>query len=200
MDEQFWGQIVAAIFGGTIAAGTGWFIDWRRESRKFDNTRALLITGICDDLQHSLVLFDKVSEEYEKMGTIYFATLKELKESRHVYENNKDWITLFDDGSLRKQIFRYYLQSNDAISMLEYQQHRKYELENKLNELVTKIKSENQTISDDDAGKQALSYMVKENNEYIDLQTVRIPKYVTKLKEFRSTAENLIQKLSNLNH
>ncbi|MBL0317962.1 MAG: hypothetical protein IPP74_01445 [Alphaproteobacteria bacterium] len=198
MDDQFWGQIVAATIGGAIAAGTGWFIDWRRESRKFDKARALLITGICDDLQHSLVLFDKVSDEYQKTRIIYFATLNELKESRHVYQNNKDWITVFDDGDLRKQIFKYYLQSNDAISMLEFNQRRKYELENKHNELVTKIKSENKTMSDEDAGRQALSYMVKENNEYMDLNNVRLPESVAKLREFKATAENIIVKLKNM--
>jgi hypothetical protein len=198
MDDQFLVQIMAATIGGAIAAGTGWFIDWRRESRKFDKARALLITGMCDDLQHSLVLFDKVSEEYQKTRTIYFATLNELKESRYVYQNNKDWITIFDDGDLRKHIFSYYLQSNDAISMLEFEQRRKYDLENKHNELVTKIKSENTTMSDEDAAKQALSYMVKENNEYIDLINVRIPQSVIKIRDFRSTVESLIQKLSNL--
>ncbi len=191
-------QIIAAVVGGFIAGGTGWFIDWKRENRKFQNLRKLLITGICDDLQHSLTLFDKVSEEYQKTRIIYFATLNEIRESRYVYQNNKDWITVFEDGDLRKQIFRYYLQSNDAINMLEFEQRRKYELENKNNELVTKIKSDNPTTSDEDAGKQALSYMVKEYNEYIDLNNVRIPQSVTKLREFKATAENVIAKLKNI--
>jgi hypothetical protein len=146
-------------------------------------------------LQHSLTLFDKISDEYEKMRTIYFATLNEFKESRHVYRNNKDLMTIFEDSELRKSIFKYYLQSSDTINMLEFDQRRKYEIENKLNELVTKIKSENSSISDDDAGKQALGYMVKENNEYNDLNN-RIPQSVTKLKEFKITAENLINRLS----
>jgi hypothetical protein len=136
-------QIIAAVIGGFIAAGTGWFIDWKRENRKFQNLRKLLITGICGDLKHSLTLFDKVFDEYQKMKTIYFATLNELRESRHVYQNNKDWVTIFEDGELRNLIFKYYLQSSDAINMLEFEQRRKYELENKHNELVTKIKSEN---------------------------------------------------------
>jgi hypothetical protein len=195
MDNQFLGQIIASIAGGAIAAGTGWFIDWKRENRKFQNLRKLLITGVCDDLQHSLTLFDKISDEYEKMRTIYFATLNEFKESRHVYRNNKDLMTIFEDSELRKSIFKYYLQSSDTINMLEFDQRRKYEIENKLNELVTKIKSENSSISDDDAGKQALGYMVKENNEYNDLNN-RIPQSVTKLKEFKITAENLINRLS----
>ncbi len=82
--------------------------------------------------------------------------------------------------------------------MLEFEQRRKYELENKNNELVTKIKSDNPTTSDEDAGKQALSYMVKEYNEYIDLNNVRIPQSVTKLREFKATAENVIAKLKNI--
>ncbi|GEM_PF-1322446 len=197
MDYQFFSQIIAATVGGLIAGGTGWFIDFRREARKFDKLQALLITGICDDLQHSLLLFDKVFDEYEKTKVIYFATLNELRESRYVYQNNKDWVTIFEDGDLRKQIFKYYLQSNDTISKLQFQQSRKYDLENKHNELVTKIKSEKPTISDADAIKQALSYMVKESNEY-DTLNESIKQSVTNLRDFRRTAEAIIEKLKKI--
>ena len=106
-------------------------------------------------------------------------------------------MTIFEDGELRNLIFRYYLQSSDAINTLEYEQRRKYELENKRNELVIKIKSENPVMSNDDAMNQAPGYMVKENIEYIDLNS-RIPLSVSKLKEFKHTAVDIINRLKNI--
>jgi hypothetical protein len=190
-------QVTAAIVGGFIAGCTGWFIDWKRENRKFQALRNFLITGICDDLQHSVGLFDKIHEEYEKTGIIYFTTLNELKESRYVYHNNKDWMAIFDDGDLRKKIFKYYLQSNNAIHMLEFFQQRKYDIEARVDELAIKIKSENPTFSQEEALKQAIGYMSKEHTEYENLPK-HISQFANKLKDFKTTAETIITKLKTI--
>ena len=190
-------QIIAAVVGGFIAGATGWFVDWKREDRKIRNLRKFLITGICDDLQHTPTLFDKLIEEYNKTCIIYFATLNELKESRHVYQNNKDWMIIFENGDLRKQIFKYYLESGDTINMLEFDQRRKYELENKHNELVTKIKLETPDIAESEANSKALNYMAKENTEYNYINNTKIPQSITKLKELKTEAKEIINKLSD---
>ncbi|MFQ5661431.1 MAG: hypothetical protein ACE5GZ_13500 [Gammaproteobacteria bacterium] len=190
-------QIIAAVVGGFLAAGTGWFLDWRREKAKLKQLRKLLTTGICDDLQHSISLYEKVAEEWDKMKTVYFATLNELRESRQTYQNNKDWVTIFDKPELRKKIFRYYLQSADRFNVLEYQQRRKYEIENKLNDLVRNIKFQDPAISHDDALKTALGYMEAESQEYNNL-TQSIPDSIAKLNQFKSTAEDLLDKLQRL--
>ena len=93
--------------GGFLAASTGWFLDRRREKAKVKQLRKLLTTGIGDDLQHSIDLYDKIADEWEKTKTVWFATLNELRESRQTYLNNKDWVTIFEDAELRTKIFRY---------------------------------------------------------------------------------------------
>ena len=54
----------------------------------------------------SNALLDKLKE---LLPTTMTDTLNELKESRQTYQNNKDWVTTFDDPEMRKKIFRYYL-------------------------------------------------------------------------------------------
>jgi hypothetical protein len=165
-------EIIAALIGGILAAGTGWLLERQREKTRLDQARKLLTRAICDDLTHSLQLYDKVAEEWEKTKTIWFATTNELKESRQPYVNSKDWIAVFDDEDLRRKIFRYYLQSSDRINALEYQQRRKYEIEGKLNDMIHNIKFRDPQLSHDAALKMAVGYMEAESKEYENLATL----------------------------
>ncbi|MGZ4958902.1 MAG: hypothetical protein ACXV7J_06600 [Methylomonas sp.] len=190
-------QIVAALIGGFLAAGTGWFLQTRLEISRTNKIRELLITGICDDLDHSLDLYEKIEEEWDKTKIVWFSTLDELKESRQTYKDNKNWIVLFGNKDTRKRIFKYYLKSTELIDSLEYQQRRKYELENKFNGLVSDIKLRSPGLMDEDANALAESYMKAEDTEYRRLQN-RIPETVIKLNKFRVEAEELIKILSNI--
>lgn len=189
-------QIIAAIIGGFLAAGTGWLLESRKEQLRLQKSKKLLTTSICDDLNHSLSLYDKVQEEWDKTKIIWFSTLNELKESRQTYINNKDWIVIFEEEKIRKRIFQYYLRSAEVISLLEFQQKRKYELENKYNDLVRDIKFKDPSLSDEDVRKNALSYMASESAEYDNLLII-IPETVTKLGRFKVEAESLHAKLSS---
>ena len=185
-------QIIATLIGGFLAAGTGWFLQSRLEISRIRKTRNLLTTGICDDLNHSLSLYEKVEEEWGKTKTVWFSTLNELKESRQTYKDNKNWIVLFENTDVRKRIFKYYLKSAEIIDILEYQQRRKYELENKYNGLVSDIRLKNPTIEQKEASKLAISYMESENSEYLRLQD-GIPETVAKLGKFNGEAKDLIK-------
>ena len=187
-------EIIAAIVGGMLAAGTGWLLERRREAARLTQARKFLTRAICDDLSHSLQLYEKVAEEWEKTKTVWFATTNELKESRQPYLNSKDWVAVFDDEELRRKIFRYYLQSADRINVLEYQQRRKYEIEGKLNDMVRNIKFRDPSVSQDAAVKMAVGYMEPENKEYENLLTL-IPETVNKLAQFKGRAEDLIAQL-----
>ena len=187
-------QIIAAIIGGFLAAGTGWFLQTRLEISRTDKALNLLTTGICDDLNHSLSLYEKIDEEWTKTKIIWFSTLNELKESRQTYKENKNWIILFEDSGIRNKIFKYYLKSAELIDTLEYQQRRKYELENKYNDLVSDIKLKNPEIEHKEASDLAISYMSSENNEYQRLVD-SIPETVAKLTKFNIEAKELLNKL-----
>lgn len=189
-------QIIAAVIGGFLAAGTGWFLQTRLELSRTDKARALLTTGICDDLNHSLSLYEKIDEEWTKTKIIWFSTLNELKESRQTYKDNKNWIVLFEDPGTRQKIFKYYLRSAELIDTLEYQQRRKYELENKYNGLVSDIKLKTPEIEHQEASDLAISYMASENSEYQRLET-SIPETVAKLTKFSSEAKELLNDLCN---
>jgi hypothetical protein len=187
-------EIIAALIGGILAAGTGWFLERRRENSRLEQARKILTRAICDDLTHSLQLYDKVAEEWEKTKMVWFSTTNELKESRQPYFNSKDWIAVFDDEDLRRKIFRYYLQSSDRINTLEYQQRRKYEIEGRLNEMIRNVKFRDPAMNHEDAVKMALRFMENESKEYDNLLTL-IPENVGKLGQFKGRAEELIAQL-----
>ncbi|MEO6696385.1 MAG: hypothetical protein ABIN45_00070 [Gammaproteobacteria bacterium] len=189
-------EIIAAVIGGFLAAGTGWFLQNRAEKDRTNKTRHLLTTAICDDLQHAITLYDKVDDEWEKTKTVWFATLNELRESRQTYQNSRDWIVLFKNADLRKKIFRYYLRSSDLINNLEYQQRRKYELETKFNDLVRDIKYKSPQLTQEDAMKVATSYMTQEDAEYHRLKE-SVPENVKKLDKFKSEAKELVSELQH---
>ncbi len=189
-------QIFAALIGGFLAAGTGWFLQTRLELSRTDKARNLLTTGICDDLNHSLSLYEKIDDEWEKTKIVWFSTLNELKESRQTYKDNKNWIVLFEEPNIRKKIFKYYLRSAELIDTLEYQQRRKYELENKFNGLVSDIKLKTPTIKHEEASDLAISFMSSENSEYQTLES-SIPETVGKLGKFSSEAKELLSELCN---
>ena len=187
-------QIIAALIGGFLAAGTGWFLQVQLEKARLKRTKKLLTLGIIDDIEQAIHLYDRISDEWDKSQTIWFSSLNELKESRQTYQNNKDWILVYDDAELRKQIFQYYLKSADRINTLEYQQRRKYEIEHKLNELIRDIKFGDASLTHEQAVELAVSLMEAENREYANLQK-SIPEEVAKLKEYKGEAKELLNRL-----
>lgn len=187
-------QIIAAIIGGFLAAVAGWFIQNRIEARRIDRTRTLITTAIEDDLKHSKNLYEKIQEDWERTRTIWFSTLNEFRESRQIYQNNKDWIILFDDSELRHDLFKYYLKSADLINNMEYQQKRKYELHDKLNEMIRKIQFDEPTLSRDDATARAVSYMQDEDAEHRRLDG-NLEEAMRKIETFKSEAQRLLSRL-----
>jgi hypothetical protein len=187
-------ELAAAVLGGFLAAGTGWILDRQRETAKLANTRRLLSRAIRDDLIYSLRLYDKISEEWEKTKIVWFATLNELRESRQSYTNSKEAINLFDSEDLRRAIFRYYLQSSDRISQLEFAQRRKYELERIYNDLIRQIQMKDETATPEAAQAYAIKVMANEDKEYRDLMA-DLPNKVAQLVSLKSTAEQLTTRL-----
>lgn len=183
-------EIIAAIIGGFLAASTGWYLQYQSEKTRLLRARHLLTTAIRDDLQHTLTIFDRLEDEWDKTKTVWFASLNELRESRQTYQNNKDWVTVFEDGELRKRVFKYYSKTSDIISNLEYQQRRKYELMDKFNNLVRDIKYRTPSLSDQDARNSAISFMQEEDTEFRRLED-SLPEMLKKIVGPKQEAKEL---------
>jgi len=190
-------EILAALIGGFLAAGTGWFLDYQREKSRLKTLRILYVTAIRDDLEHSVDLYDKVKEEWQKSKTIWYTTLNELRESRETYKNNRDHILLFKDPNLRRKIFKYYLKSSEAINLLEQGQRRKDELSRKYNELLRDIKLRKPEISDTDAHNVAVKIMEAENAEFQNLTSL-LPDNINALMNYKLEASELLNSLKAL--
>ncbi|MDF3034238.1 MAG: hypothetical protein K0R76_1192 [Alphaproteobacteria bacterium] len=189
-------QLLLTILGGVITGGVGLLLSRSEDARKKKNLQKLLIVGICDDLELSLQLYDKVAEEFEKSKVIWLSTLNELRESRQTYKNNKDFITLFDDEKLRIDIFRYYNRTGDIISTLEYQQKRRMVIEDNFSNAVHAKMSQNPELKKADAEAIVLMINEAEAKEY-QMLTINIPATIHNLKEFKTTAIELIRQLKD---
>lgn len=189
-------QIVAALIGGFLAAGTGWFLQWRLEASRLKRLKQLLIIGITDDLKSSVELYARVIDEWEKSQTIWFTTLNELRESRQTYLKNRDWMVLIKDETLRQKLFKYYHRSADHMNLLENQQRRKYEIQTKLNEVTRDIQLRNESLNREQALEQAIRVMHAEDQELIGLNNF-IPQNIQHARDYKDEAKELLNAFEN---
>lgn len=111
--------------------------------------------------------------------------------------NSRDWIVFIEDESLRREIFRYYLQSADKISVLESAQTRKYALERTYNDLTRQIQASDLNMTLDVASERATRTMATENQEYKGI-IAEMPNHVQRLVALKATAQLLINRLPTM--
>lgn len=191
-------QIIAALVGGFLAAGTGWFLQNRLEASRLKRLKQLLIIGISDDLKSSAELYSRVIDEWEKSRIVWFTTLNELKESRQTYLKNRDWMVLIKDEELRQKLFKYYHRSADHINLLENQQRRKYDIQTKLNDVVRDLQLRNDALVREQALEQAIRLMHAENQELVGLDTF-ISQGIQRMRDFKGEAKELLDAFSKSN-
>ena len=191
-------QIIAALVGGFLAAGTGWFLQVRLEASRLKRLKQLLFLGITDDLKSAVELYARVMDEWEKGQIVWFTTLNELRESRQTYIKNRDWLVLIRDEALRQSVFKYYHRSADHINLLENQQRRKYEIQAKLNDLVRDLQLRNNVLTRQQALEQAVQLMQAEDQELVGINNF-LPQSVQKVRDFRGEAKELLNALGRGN-
>lgn len=187
-------MIIAAAIGGILAAGTGWFLDWRRQQDHLQRQKNLFLIGIIDDLQHSLTLFDKIDEEWDKTKTVWFSTLNELRESRQTSLAHKDSVVVLKNQDTRKRLFRYYLKTNELVGQMEYQQQRIYEIQRRFRELHNNISIRQPEMPQTDVSNLVLTIMKDENAEFTQL-AAGLPATVEKLKGYKTDCMELLNEL-----
>jgi len=191
-------QIIAALIGGILAAGTGWFLQVRLEASRLNRLKKLLLLGIVDDLKSSIDLYERVINEWEKSQTVWFTTLNELRESRQTYLKNRDWMVLIENEMLRQNIFKYYHRSTDHINLLENQQARKYAIQGKLNELMRDLQLRDNALTQEQALERAVRLMQSEEQELGGIN-VLLPQGIQKIRDFKAEAKELLHALQKGN-
>lgn len=191
-------DILAAVIGGFLAAGTGWLLQTRQELSRMKRLKRLMITGVRDDLKSSDELYARVLDEWDKTQIVWFTTLNELRESRQTYLKNRDWLILFEDEGLRQRVFRYYHRSTDYLNLLENQQRRKYDIQTKLNEIVRDLQLRNEGLTRDQAVNQAVSLMLPEDQELAGINAM-LPQNIQRTRDFRSEAKEILSTLTSSN-
>lgn len=187
-------QIIAALVGGFLAAGTGWFLQVRLEASRLKRLKQLLLLGISDDLKSAAELYARVIDEWEKSQIVWFTTLNELRESRQTYLRNRDWMVLIKDETLRQKLFKYYHRSADHINLLENQQRRKYDIQSKLNEVMRDVQLRNTALTREQALQQAVQLMHAEDQELVGINNL-LPPGIQKMRDFKVEAKELLDAL-----
>lgn len=184
-------EIIAAVIGGFLAAGTGWLLQNRLEASRQSRMVQMFVIGVRDDLKASIDLYERLIDEWEKGQVVWFTTINGLRESRQTYQKNRDWLVLLRDEAIRQRIFRYYHRSADHLGLLESYQRRKYEIQSKLNELVRDLRMRDSSLDQNLAIKQAVALMHAEDVELGSLNNL-LPQSVVKIKDFRNEAKELL--------
>lgn len=190
MNEGDWTQIVAALIGGLLAAGTGAWLQGRQEKLRLARLRDLLTLAILDDLTTSPPLYEKLSDEWRKSKTIFFHTTGELTASRQTVINTKDYALLIGDAQLRRDLSRYYTRSGQVLTMLETFQRRKYDLGSKFHELLRDVRLRDPTLDFHSAEARTHDLMAAEDVEFKTLDT-EIDKEVREADKCATTAKEL---------
>jgi len=188
-------DILAAVVGGFLAAGTGWFLQYRLEASRLKRFRELMLVAAKDDLKLSAELYDRILDEWDKSQTVWFTTLNEIRESRQTYLKNREWITMIKDESLRQKLFRYYHRSSDHLNLLENQQQRKYAIQAKLNDIVRDIHLRSPELTRDVAFQQGVAPMQAEDQELVGINGY-LPQNIHRVRDFKGEAKELLSSLS----
>jgi hypothetical protein len=184
-------ELMAAVVGGFLAAATGWFLQNRLEASRQRRLAQLFIIGVRDDLKSSVDLYDRVIDDWEKSQTVWFTTINELRDSRQTYQKNRDWLVLLKDEGVRQKLFRYYHRSADHLTLVENQQRRKYQIQDKLNELTRDIQLRDSALTRETAIAQAISVMHAEDQELVGINN-SMPNNVQRLRDFKTEAKELL--------
>lgn len=188
-------EIIAAVVGGFLAAGTGWLLQNRQEASRIDRARKLMLIGLRDDLKSAVELYDRVLDEWEKSNIVWFTTLNELRESRQIYLKNRELLVLLDREDLRQKIFRYYHRSADHLNLLENQQHRKYDIQAKLNDVVRDLQLRNSELPREQAFQQGIVLMHAEDQELAGINRL-LPQNVQRVRDFKAEAKELLAEIA----
>ena len=188
--------IVAAIIGGFLAAGTGWFVQARIEASRLKRLKKLLIVGITDDLNSSLDLYDQLTESWEQSQVVWYNLITEIFDSRHIYVNNRDSVALIKDKELRNKILQYYRRSGNHLTRLQSLQQRKYDIQSEYNLAVRNQRLGNPQLSLQQAKSLVFETMTDENFErtYCDEQ---IPAFISGIQRFNDEAREIREALRN---
>lgn len=191
--NNFWlvaGPIIGGVISGVVGFSTQWLTDARR--RRF--TIKLFLQGLKEDLRHFTMLSKRIEEDYTKSKTIYYNLINRIYESRGHYFRNRDLVMGIDDDILRAEVQEFYRHSNDVLTALQTGQQRLDEIRRLLSDRAQGIWHQDNSLTFEQIFEQAELLLQVEVGERDGLN-LHIPQQLNELRENRSAAQRLIDKL-----
>lgn len=193
MSSELLAALCGAIVGSIVTGFFGWLLPYLEEKRLLVQKRSLFTLGIVDDLKNSPSLYEKIKNDWDKTGQVWFEYIIELKEQRKIYQRYPDYLLLYPE-EIRHEIFQYYLKSDKLIYLLESSQNRIQFLLSECINTIKIIKKSKLNISDEDAKKEALALFSEEDKEVGRIKSL-INSQIQQLSDISKQAINLRNKL-----
>lgn len=187
-------EIVSAIIGGFLAGLSGILLIIFQDRRKKKELSKLFITGMRDDLNNSIPLYEKLKNTGKNQKFVPFDVIEGLRRSRQIFEKYSEHILLFDSPEIRRRIFDYYLKSGVLLNKLEGYQRRVYEIERMYNAVSNKIKSDEPHHSTNEVHQRRIQLLGNDASEYGFLKSITSDE-LDGLDSLRIEAQLLMDKL-----
>jgi len=102
-------QVGLVVLGAVLALMTGIAVEIVRGAITQRRIRKLLSTLLVDEVQSLIDIFKKLTDDTQKLNFIPLIQVNQIASARQGFDRNRDWIILYRDEGLRRQLFKFYL-------------------------------------------------------------------------------------------
>ena len=101
-------EVGLIVLGAVLAMATSVVMEFVRQSVTQRRIRALLTSLLRDEIESITGFLERLAEDITRFGYIPFQRLTDIAAARQGFDRNRDWIVLYKDESIRRQLFKFY--------------------------------------------------------------------------------------------
>jgi hypothetical protein len=187
--------ITTTLIGEIVAISAGLFIDRGRSDKRIEQAKQYLLSGIGDDLKHSIEISNTLKDEWENHSRVERKTINELKRCALTYRHNQELIALVYKHERGEQIFKYFHEIIEIIDAMEHDQGCINDVEAAFNDKLHSLRQRNPNISDEEAVTAVTSALNDEQKRFYSGLRKSMTASINRLSELTHTAAELIKAL-----
>ena len=101
-------EVWLVVLGAVLALMTSIAVEFVRGSITQRRTKSLLSTLLVDEVESIVDILGRLKSEANASGYFSFMLIGQIPAARSGFDRNRDWIILYNDEKLRRQIFKFY--------------------------------------------------------------------------------------------
>ena len=187
--------ITTTLIGEIVAIGAGLIIDRRHSNKRIEQAKQYLLSGISDDLKHSIEICNTIKSEWEEHSRVERKTINELKRCALTYRHNQEQIALVYKHERGEQIFKYFHEVIEIVGAMEHDQGCINDIEAAFNDKLHRLKQRTPNISDDEVVTAVTSALTAEQKHYYSGLRKSMTASINRLNELTHAAAELSREL-----